>query len=363
MHMMSTSTIASDTKDFLATIQRCECNNSVIPGVSSSALQMSLDNVTPVGVKCMILSYLILRPFKCMSVVNKVWLNASKRPESKINGPEDEIWTMSLYGLFRVTSTSVQKISRLLPLELGISTCINPDSILITGPLDSNLNFTNLVYHYTPSIDKWDILPSMRTKRHGHSSVRLTNPERVLVIGGGGARGGSDGICESYDVVSQQWTSIPSLATDRYHTTSVVFDNKVYVFGGCIYERTNFGGNTHEKTNLCEVYDESKQCWSKIAAMSIARTESCAIVADQVILILGGNTSTGKTDTIEEYRPSTNSWRVLKWKLQHSCSEIVASYNNYTGVLMIGNINKQRGSLKVYLRKEPFESNEWQRCI
>ena len=310
--------------------------------------QSSLDSVTPEAVKCMILSYLPIRSHKCSSVMNTHWLRASKRPESKGHDAHGDIFAFNLHGVFHVTPTAVESIPWPTARLLCSATRVDNDCIIITGG-NKGGNIATAVEQYDHSTRRWSELPSMLTSRFRHKCVTLKNPLRVMVICGDD----SAQTCEIYDVVAKKWSSAASLLKCQGLPVSIVYENKVYVFG----------------VQTCEVYDEKKNSWCMIADRPIIERWDESAVVGQVILVMGGvNSNYGVndnySDTIEEYTPLTDKWRTLSWKLPQPRGYFGASYNSTTGILMIcgGCTHKANMETNVYLRGEPLESNEWQLC-
>jgi N-acetylneuraminic acid mutarotase len=62
--------------------------------------------------------------------------------------------------------------------------------------------------------------------------------------------------------------------------------------------------------------------WTKMSNMPRTRKRGLAVVVDDVILLVGGSTKKGffSSDTkeateVDEYNPTTNKWRTLKWTM------------------------------------------------
>jgi N-acetylneuraminic acid mutarotase len=149
---------------------------------------------------------------------------------------------------------------------------------------------------------------------------------------------------------------VASYSYVRNAASAVVFDNRVYIFGG--------NSPSDSPISQCEVYDDKKNSWNMwLTAAPTSRSYLTTVVVGTVILVMGGLRGDARTDLIEEYTPSTNTWRTLSWKLPQSRYDFGASFNATTGVLMIGGGKGDESTSKnVYTRKQPFESNEWILC-
>ena len=81
---------------------------------------------------------------------------------------------------------------------------------------------------------------------------------------------------------------------------------KLHVIGG----RKN--NNTTDNTDLHDVYDPATDSWSKAAPMPTARSAAAATVANNLILVVGGECDRGRTfNQNEAYDLRADRWLTL----------------------------------------------------
>jgi hypothetical protein len=183
--------------------------------------------------------------------------------------------------------------------------------------------------------------------------------------------------CERYDPLTKQLSSLAPLPSRRRDYSTAVLNNRVYVFGGEIID---------EASSECFVYDVINNKWSSISSLPQPRFASASVVTDDdTILVMGGRISppvnndddpvlsmggmihTLELDTIVEYKPSTNKWRRLSWKLPYPCSYMRLIYDKISNrlIIMAGchPCDSQLNEIgSTYFRNKPFDNNEWIKC-
>jgi len=71
-------------------------------------------------------------------------------------------------------------------------------------------------------------------------------------------------VTEAYDPATDTWTTKAPMPNPRADFATAVFENKVYTFGGMIYEENATTGATNSKiANVTEVYDPTTNSWSE----------------------------------------------------------------------------------------------------
>ncbi|XP_054719227.1 kelch-like protein 17 [Uloborus diversus] len=153
---------------------------------------------------------------------------------------------------------------------------------------------------------------------------------------------------ERYDLVNKEWSPMAPMTFLRHQFCVVRHDNYIYSVGGLIYD--------HQVTDFVEFYDPNTDVWSE--ATSMMAVDSCCAasvkgciyaigiwtdvegerimvqayypefntwqqmsapntfrrnftlaVFDEKLYLIGGEDETGFLKTVEEYDPSSNSWR------------------------------------------------------
>jgi Kelch motif len=234
---------------------------------------------------------------------------------------------------------------------------LNDGRVLVTGGgNDAGILSSSEVYD--PNSDTWAPAGSLNSPRSRHVAVVLSNGQ-VLVAGGRATRGGpSLPSAELYDPEANAWTATGSMASARFNFAAVrLFDGRVLVSGGLdptaaprilasaevhdpaagSWAHTRHmlnarfghamtllsdgrvlvaGGNTpggdDAPTRTAEIYDPGDSSWTMIDNMHVARSFfSAAMLADQTVLVAGGNTYPleTRTATAEIYEPVTEKWR------------------------------------------------------
>src|SRR5438445_10724822 len=79
-----------------------------------------------------------------------------------------------------------------------------------------------------------------------------------------------------------KWHTAATFPNPRDHFTSVVYNNKIYTFGGEIGHDTY-----HLQQNDVRVYDPATDRWTQLASMPVAKshTESSAFIHDGLIYV------------------------------------------------------------------------------
>jgi N-acetylneuraminic acid mutarotase len=167
---------------------------------------------------------------------------------------------------------------------------------------------------------QWRYGPPMPTARHGMAAAVLD--ERIYIIGG--TQAGRNGLkmVEVFDTAHENWIeNIPDINYARINAAAVVFDGKIFLFGG---------KSRNEFISQVEVYDPVSNVWSSATDMPAPREGLCAVVVDSCIWIIGGRSANQeRLHTIERYYPRSNSWDTLSYCLHTGRVGAVAGiYNN-----------------------------------
>ncbi len=139
--------------------------------------------------------------------------------------------------------------------------------------------------------------------------------------------GGNEGVpvdvMDVYNPVSNKFEGRKSMLTTRADKFgSAVLNGKIYVAGG-------------KDDNTMEMYDPLTGEWENVASMTAPRSYLDLIAYNGKIYAIGGFDGIDALDSIEEYNPDTNSWRI--------CSDILSTpqylFNAFVldeKILMIG---------------------------
>jgi len=100
------------------------------------------------------------------------------------------------------------------------------------------------------------------------------------------------------------WVATGSLGTARYmHSATLLPSGKVLVAGGNTYAGI---------TNSVELYNPSLGTWTPAAPMNAARTlHTATLLSNGMVLVTGGISSVSSIKTAELYNPSLNTWTLI----------------------------------------------------
>ena len=165
---------------------------------------------------------------------------------------------------------------------------------------------TNSVDVYDVATDSWTPGPSMLTARSDAAGVVANG--KFWVIGGRGNQSGNYytiGAVESFDPVTNQWTSHAAMPNPRLIEAFAVYEGKIYLIGGD--DRTN------PALTLVESYDPVSGQWTTLAPLPRRIGGSGAGVLNGKIYVVAGfeiNESTGfqQSNRVLVYDPPTNTW-------------------------------------------------------
>lgn len=190
--------------------------------------------------------------------------------------------------------------------------------------------------------DSWmDQAPMPTARAYGNHKVGVV-ANKAYVIGGwdGGVRAEN----ESYDPVSDTWTTKAALTTARSNNAVVGVNGLVHTMGGhnstvdtenlaydpavntyatraALTEARNYasasevegivylmGGMSTTAQVLNQAYDPVANTWTKKAAIPTGRYAAAAVVIDGIIYLIGGGGPAGSNIANEAYDPLTNTW-------------------------------------------------------
>jgi len=160
----------------------------------------------------------------------------------------------------------------------------------------------NIVDVYDPSTDTWTRVSSMPISLATEYCVIYFNGKIYVA---GGRTGASPSINPVktlliYDIATDTWSYGADLPFNVSDASAIVFDNKIYLFGGF-----DAYGNV---LNTALIYDIATDTWSFGASMPKPRADAAVGRCSSRILVIGGWNGYAMTDTVFVYNPYTNSW-------------------------------------------------------
>jgi N-acetylneuraminic acid mutarotase len=181
------------------------------------------------------------------------------------------------------------------------------------GPHFASLNS---VYAYDPVKDIWEQRADMPTPRSG--SVTAVVNDRIYVMGGGFKQANGQfrflTTVEIYHPETDKWENGPDLLQPHDYPAVAELNGKIYVLGGHHPDATKAGPKTDPGFDFCERLNPKTGTWEEIAPLIQPRFALAAVVANNVILAMGGVAFTpegfNNFTLVERYDLNNNRWIV-----------------------------------------------------
>ncbi len=183
-------------------------------------------------------------------------------------------------------------------------TCLDKIYFIGGRVQDGSSNYySNLIFEYNLEMDEWIKKPNMPTARQNLAVT--TVEDKIYAIGGDWLRDKN----EMYDPTTETWQTLAPMPTPRQHIKAAVVDNKIYIIGG-LDEYTQTYQHISTKN---EVYDPQTNTWEEKAPIPTPKHNYSTVVYNDKIYIFGGATQIGTnswshTSTVEVYDPATDTW-------------------------------------------------------
>ncbi|KXH55862.1 hypothetical protein CSAL01_08224 [Colletotrichum salicis] len=279
-------------------------------------------------------------PSKCTLSTTKTWevlkpLIGGPRQEHAAVGLGDNIYVVAGIGPDASQPTGVSTIHSVevynvpkdewtfaapLPIPMNHANAAAANGkVYILGGLSGGAAFRALpnCYEYDPATNAWTELPPMPNGTERGSSILGITGDRIIVAGGISLLElGEDGLQEtvdtvsSYNFVTKEWQSLPSLPEGREHAGGGVIGNNFYVVGGRFRSQTAVRDTVY-------VLDLKTLKWSERARMPTPRGGVSVAIVGQRIYTLGGEGNLDpEADFVfnetEAYHARINSWEKLQ---------------------------------------------------
>jgi N-acetylneuraminic acid mutarotase len=178
---------------------------------------------------------------------------------------------------------------------------------------------------YDPATDRWTKRPDIPMPVHHQAMVGYNG--KVYVFGGGikhsptGDNWFPTNRSWEYTPATTTWREIAPMPTRRGGGAAVEIAGKIYVIGGAGYhpgqqEEVSISATVaHRAVNTMEVYDPATNTWETKMPMAVPRNHLAAGAVNGKIYVIGGRVGSSfvgasSNDSVEEYDPATNMWRV-----------------------------------------------------
>ena len=103
----------------------------------------------------------------------------------------------------------------------------------------------------------------------------------------------------SFAAEEMEWVKKAPMPTARYNTGGIIYDDKIYVYGGT----PGYGF-----LDNFEMYDPEKNEWEVLPSSSLARSGMGFVENRGKLYAMGGSTMPGPTNIVEVFDPRTNKW-------------------------------------------------------
>jgi N-acetylneuraminic acid mutarotase len=199
-----------------------------------------------------------------------------------------------------------------LPVPLENAAAAVVDGVLyVIGGDDSTGGSppTNAVWAYNPKTKKWHRRAGMPTARNVAAAVVANS--NIYVIGGWDGVFSGNGLAtvESYNPTTDRWTEEAPLAVGKWHPSAGTFGTTVTGYtivapdGAAQCCPSGFTGDN-------ESYNVSTNEWTSLNADPTARGFACFGSIGSRLYVAGGNDTQGPALSVtESYRLSENTWR------------------------------------------------------
>lgn len=160
----------------------------------------------------------------------------------------------------------------------------------------------------TSPSEQWQVLSTTdgSSAEARHESGAVVVNRNLYLLGGRGERS-----VQKYDPSANSWTDLGPMPLELHHFQPVTVGDSIYVIGSftCCYKLEPSIAEIH-------VFDTQTNTWSIEGSMPASRVRgsTAAVVRDDIIYILGGNTlghSGGAVPWFDSYNPATGVWTVL----------------------------------------------------
>lgn len=141
---------------------------------------------------------------------------------------------------------------------------------------------------------------SMPTRRI-NAGIAFDKEDGVIyVVGGKDYRGLTSDVVEAYNIATNTWTSLPSLATSREGCKAVVYDGNLYCIGGRL-------GNSRA-VDMVSMLNLATRTWTELPSMATPRFLFGMSIVGGEIICMGGETQRGISRTHDRLSIRTNTW-------------------------------------------------------
>jgi len=168
---------------------------------------------------------------------------------------------------------------------------------------------------------KWRMATPLPSPQ-GETASTVIGKKWYIMGGYDGPNVQARGIVIVYDAATDSWTEKKNMQVPAHHIAAVALDGKIYVFGGFVGRP---GTKVWQPIPTAMVYDPEADSWKELAPMPTPRGAAQAVAVNGKIYVIGGAHANIPdkpmteplwvgvpqivVGTVEEYDPSSNTWR------------------------------------------------------
>ncbi len=187
---------------------------------------------------------------------------------------------------------------------------------------------------FDPKTNSWKPAGRLADARNGHTAT-LLDDGRVLIVGGAREQRQHLASVELFDPETETFAPRRPLALARWmHVAARLSDGSVVVLGG----RSNMpeGKGSGVSVASAERYDASSGVWHPVPELNEARQRTAFLAQDDVVTVVGGQTTTSSTNYVESWKPGVEAWEPAKNHLSMALAGHTATLLANGDLLVIG---------------------------
>ena len=195
---------------------------------------------------------------------------------------------------------------------------------------------TNKVYSYTGMT--WDtIFPPMQNARCG---MAVASNESVLVVAGGKWEWDRLATVEVMDIATRTWSTVASLPYPLSHGSATICKDVLYISGG---EDQITSTKSVLKCNINQLVDSDsktkpKKIWDNTADLAVTHASATSF-RNQLMVVGGKDPLNGiPSSTVQMYNPQSDTWTIVD-QMSSSRSYCLTGANHNT-LLVVGGVTR-----------------------
>jgi N-acetylneuraminic acid mutarotase len=195
------------------------------------------------------------------------------------------------------------------------ASCILNDTLYILGGKEGYYSTdVRKAWFYDACGDTWDSIPDMIYGHCAGSACALDG--KIYVIGGGTMLTLPTNPVQAERFDGEKWEPIADMPVPVLHHFNVIHDNKILVFGG---DSGAYDHQSGHETNLIQEYDPSTNSWKLYNTMPFKRSAMTGEIVGDSLYLMGGYSSNDRIPS----NAVSEVWRFNLDSLQEGCVEVI----------------------------------------